>query len=153
MNVPALNYVSDQSPLFSADDFLDAIPYSIEYAFQPIVNIHTGVVYGFEALLRGQEGMGLSSIQNFFDHAWQLGVLHQADLALRQKALLAFSNIPAAQDKKLFFNLDGRCFESPDYSPEQTQIMMKELAFPASTLCLDVIVFATSGDNCNTVPR
>ncbi len=137
MNVPALNCISGQ-PLFSADSFLEAIPYSIEYAFQPIVNINTGAVYGFEALLRGHERMGLSSIQSFFDHAWQLGVLHQADLALRQKALLAFSNIPAAQDKKLFFNLDGRCFESPDYNPEQTMIMMRELDFAASTLCLEL---------------
>jgi len=121
-----------------ATGFLDAIPASIEYAFQPIVNIQTGMVYGFEALLRGQERMGLPSIQSFFDYAWQLGVLHQADLLLRQKALRNFSQIAPARDKMLFFNLDGRCFESPDYSPEQTRTLMKELQFPAGNLCLEL---------------
>jgi EAL domain-containing protein (putative c-di-GMP-specific phosphodiesterase class I) len=29
------------------------------YAFQPIVNIHSGVTYGFEALLRGWKNAGL----------------------------------------------------------------------------------------------
>ena len=138
MNITLLKDRVETATLFSADDFLEAIPASIEYAFQPIINIQTGAVYGYEALLRGYGRMSLPSIQSFFDHAWQLGVLHQADLALRQKALRTFSQIPGAQDKKLFFNLDGRCFESPDYSPEQTRALMKELAFPAGNLCLEL---------------
>jgi len=42
----------------------------IDYAFQPIVNIHSGVCYGYEALLRNYEAAGFSSILDFFDAAY-----------------------------------------------------------------------------------
>ncbi len=138
MNITLVENRPDPIASYKAEEFLEAISASINFAFQPIVNIQTGAVYGYEALLRGQERMGLPSIQSFFDQAWQMGILHQADLALRQKALRTFSRIPGARSKKLFFNLDGRCFESPDYSPEQTRALMKELAFPTSSLCLEL---------------
>ena len=37
----------------------------VDYAFQPIVNIHSGVCYGYEALLRNHAEAGFSSIVEF----------------------------------------------------------------------------------------
>jgi sensor c-di-GMP phosphodiesterase-like protein len=42
----------------------------LDYAFQPIVNIHTGVCIGHEALLRNFKDAGFSSIQEVFDDAY-----------------------------------------------------------------------------------
>ena len=58
----------------------------IDYAFQPIVNIHTGAVYGYEALIRNVEKAGFKSIFAFFDSAFENKVLHPLDLWLRQEA-------------------------------------------------------------------
>ena len=65
----------------------------IEYAFQPIVNIHTGVCYGCEALLRNWEDAGIRSISRFFDQAYADGVLYSVDLALREKAIEKFARL------------------------------------------------------------
>jgi len=54
----------------------------ITFAFQPIVNIHTGVCYGYEALLRNYQEAGFSSIGSLFDEAYKNGILHKVDLFL-----------------------------------------------------------------------
>ena len=58
------------------------------FEFQPIVNIRTGVTYGFEALLRDTDKIGYSSIADFFDSAYNESQLYQVDLMLREKRKL-----------------------------------------------------------------
>ena len=41
----------------------------VDHAFQPVVNIHTGNTFGFEALLRCHSAAGFSSIDQLFDTA------------------------------------------------------------------------------------
>ena len=125
-------------PELANHPFLDQLADHIQYAYQPIVNVHTGTVYGYEALLRGHREMGMAGIQDVFDEAFDLGILHQADLILRGLALTGFSRIPEARNRKLFYNLDGRCFESPDYQPEGTKTLLKELQVPSSAFCLEL---------------
>ncbi|MTI09012.1 GGDEF domain-containing protein [Curvivirga aplysinae] len=118
--------------------FLNGIKRQIKYAFQPIVDIHTGTTYGYEALLRGQDELGFGSIQDFFDHAWNKGILHQADVILRQKALHGFAGINGSENMRLFFNMDGRTFESPDYHPDSTATLLKTYNLPRDSLCLEM---------------
>lgn len=80
----------------------------IDYAFQPIVNIHTGVCLGYEALLRDYEKAGFHSIQDFFDSAFEEGMLAHVELLLRKKAVEKLSGINHYQRVRLFFNLDNR---------------------------------------------
>ena len=49
-----------------AGAFFAALHRSVTYAFQPIVNVHTGEAYGFEALLRGHRDLGFSDIPALF---------------------------------------------------------------------------------------
>ena len=78
----------------TASTFFDKIQ-RIDYAFQPIVNIHTGECYGYEALIRKSEEAGFSSIDAIFEEAFESGVLHEADLILREKAIAKFNINPA----------------------------------------------------------
>ncbi len=42
---------------------------TLDYAFQPIVNVHSGICIGVESLLRNVEKVGFSSIGELFDTA------------------------------------------------------------------------------------
>lgn len=86
----------------------------IDYAFQPIVNIHTGVCLGYEALLRDYEKAGFRSIQDFFDSAFEEGMLAHVELLLRKKAVEKLSGINHYQRVRLFFNLDNRALSLSD---------------------------------------
>ncbi len=110
----------------------------VSFAYQPIVNIHTGVCFGVEALLRCTEEAGFSSIQQFFDVAFAEGVLHQVDLALREKAIAGYCQISFAPNLKLFFNLDNRLMQDPSYLPGSTQAILERAHLHSSILCFEI---------------
>ncbi|MDF1747989.1 MAG: GGDEF domain-containing protein [Alphaproteobacteria bacterium] len=120
------------------DAFLAATSHAATFAFQPIVNIHTGRCIGFEALLRNINKLGYKSISSFFDHAWNLGVLHRLDILLRRIAISQFSNIDICQGTKLFFNIDGRCFDSLDSKPYESAALLKQYDIPPENFILEL---------------
>ncbi len=111
---------------------------TLDYAFQPIVNIHTGNAFGFEALLRCWEAVGFASIGEVFDRAYQDGVLHQVDLVLRRKAIIKFAEFKGHRHIKLFYNLDNRLFDSRDYSPGSTMSILKEYGYSHDDVCFEI---------------
>ena len=110
----------------------------VDFAFQPIVNIHTGVCYGYEALLRQYESAGFRSIQECFDQAFAQNVLHQVDLALRRKAIEKFSKLGWKMEVKLFYNLDNRILVSKDYRTGNTAKLLDEFCFAKDSLCFEI---------------
>lgn len=111
---------------------------TIDYALQPIVNIHTGVAFGYEALLRQVEQARFDSIAAFFDRADQDGVLPAVHEALFEKAFTKFSRLPWADQTKLFFNLDSRLFTNASF-PRGVNIHLPEgLPYPGDTVCLEI---------------
>lgn len=106
---------------------------NLYFAFQPIVNIHTGKAYGFEALLRGWQKIGFSSIQALFDAAYEDQVLFTFDMLLRKKAIAAFSGLEFSASVRLFYNIDNRILEMPNYSAGETRCLLNEFGLhPAS---------------------
>ncbi len=87
----------------------------LNYAFQPIVNIHTGVILGFEALLRGYDRAGFSSISDVFDTAYESGQLIELDNILKASAIRKLYSRPEFLSAKLFYNLDNRILFEPDF--------------------------------------
>ena len=79
-----------------------------EYAFQPIVNIHTGMVYGYEALIRKVDAAGFDSIDAFFDAAEQEGILGGLHHMLFKMAAAKFTQLPWHTEARLFFNSIGQ---------------------------------------------
>jgi diguanylate cyclase (GGDEF)-like protein len=110
----------------------------MDYAFQPIVNIHTGNAFGFEALLRCVEAAGFSSIDAVFDRAWKEGVLHQVDLYLRKKAILKFAGFKNGYHVKLFYNLDNRLFNSRDYAAGSTKDLLSRSGYSMDDICFEI---------------
>ncbi len=110
----------------------------LDYAFQPIVNIHTGICYGYEALLRNTEAAGFESIGAFFDCAFEAGVLHQVDLQLRTLAIDKLSTILEKNHSKLFFNLDNRLLGARDYRTGFTHDLLLEKNLSPECLCMEI---------------
>lgn len=110
----------------------------IDFAFQPIVNIHTGNAFGFEALLRRHSDAGFSSINDIFDQAYDQGKLHQIDLFLRKKALEKFNQFKGKSHIKLFYNLDNRIFDSQGYSTGNTIQMLEKYGYSLDDICFEI---------------
>jgi len=110
----------------------------LDCAFQALVNMHTGAVYGYEALIRNVEKAGFESIFSFFDSAFENNVLHALDLRLRQMAQKKFSQMEDYQFTKLFYNLDNRLFERESDSTAPSLDLGEDVNFPAANLCFEI---------------
>lgn len=84
---------------------------SVEFAFQPIVNIHTGSCYAFEALARGYEKIGFSSVDAMFRAAGSDEELFRIDTLLREAALKKFAKAKLSDRFHLFVNVDSRALD------------------------------------------
>ncbi len=111
--------------------------YGLEHAFQPIARFQDGSAYGFEALLRGWDSLGFSSIKEVFDQAYEDCVLYELDLALRAKAFRAFASADL-DNAKLFYNIDTRLLEMPDYRAGNTLRLAEEAGLPPSRIVLEL---------------
>ena len=110
----------------------------LDYAFQPIVNIHTGRCYGYEALLRHVETVGFETIGSFFDLAYMDDVLHFVDRQLRKKAIEKISPVLEENGAKLFFNLDSRLLTSTDYQTGFTRELCRSIGVSEDCFCMEV---------------
>lgn len=97
----------------------------LDVAFQPIVDIHTGETFGVEALLRGTDLLGYESIFAFFDSLYENGALYTFDICLREKVIEKFCTIPEYENLKLFYNIDNRLLEMPDFSKGNTSHILR----------------------------
>ena len=110
----------------------------VEYAMQPIVNINSGVCFGYEALLRNFEAAGYDYIPDFFDEAYEEGVLPLVDFELRKKAIEAFRELPWHQENNLFYNTDTRLWESLLKGMPSEQNFFRQLDFPVDSFCFEI---------------
>ncbi|MGE0087526.1 MAG: GGDEF domain-containing protein [Desulfococcaceae bacterium] len=110
----------------------------IDFAFQPIVNIHTGVCYGYEALMRNFEAAGFQSIDDLFDQAYHEHFLYPVEIVLREKAIEKFSRLEWKDHVRLFFNLDNRVLNTKDYQPGNTVKILEKYALSQDTVCFEI---------------
>ncbi|WP_417689854.1 EAL domain-containing protein [Roseibium sp.] len=108
------------------------------YAFQPIADFGTGVVYGYEALLRHHESLGFGTHAELFDAAWESGILPELEAALLAAALDAYSKLPTARGTKLFFNLDGRDLGAGEDRRVRLGDIVTSKGFSPTQVCLEL---------------
>ena len=89
-----------------ADEFYKILERKAIYpVFQPIVNLQTGRVSGYEALSRIDRSSTTLTISDLFVIAEQLGCVWKLEKLCRNKALKAAVEKP--ENVKLFLNVDG----------------------------------------------
>ncbi|MBK1724099.1 bifunctional diguanylate cyclase/phosphodiesterase [Thiocystis violacea] len=116
--------------------FIQGARSALRYALQPIVNIHTGGVLGYEALLRGVAEIGFQDVHNLFGHAWNLGFSAALDRTLRDLAIRSFAELPQASQYRLFFNLDPHLIEAED--PWHTLELLRQFGLRPENLCFEL---------------
>ena len=117
---------------------LEALDREITYAFQPIVNIHTGAAYGFEALLRGHEKLGFRSIAELINHSYDNADPLEVDLLLKRHAIERFATFGVAMGARLLFNVENRTLTRPGYAPEATLELLHRFGVPPSLFCAEI---------------
>ena len=110
----------------------------LDIAFQPIVSMHSGKLYGVEALLRGVTEIGFDSIAAFFDKAYSKNILYTVDLALREKAIKKFTTLKHNSSIKLFINLDNRLLEMPNFASGNTAKLLDKYDLNKEMLCFEI---------------
>lgn len=110
----------------------------LDIAFQPILNIHTGKLYGVEALLRNYQEVGYDTVYELFDNVYEDNLLYSFDLKLRKKAIKKFTKINGFEDIKLFYNLDNRVLEMPDFASGNTIKLLKHYGMDKNRVCFEI---------------
>lgn len=110
----------------------------LDHAFQPIVNVHTGLCYGYEALLRHPERAGFESIQDVFDTAYQEDVLPLVESVLWARAIAKFTALPHHRTVKLFCNADNRGALTHAEHRAATVELLTNLGLSSASLCLEI---------------
>ncbi len=81
--------------------------------FQPIVEVKTGKVFGYEVLMRINSGDRIIPASEFVDTAESMGVIHKLDLKILEKALIEVKHSNCTPF--LFFNLSPQVMIIPEF--------------------------------------
>ena len=111
---------------------------SLRFAFQPIVHIHSGDLFGVEALLLEVDQLGYGGPQELFGVLQEEGRGAQAELFLFQKALGEFARLPGVQNYKLFINLDPQNLGELQFLGDRLVPVLSGLDLNQDQLCFEL---------------
>ena len=109
-----------------------------DYAFQPIVSLNTGGVFGFEALLRGHDALGFASVLDLIDVVYAPALAMAADRILRQAVMERFARVRQSIKTRLFLNVDNRMLASGQFDAAELRRSMIDAGIDPSSLCVEL---------------
>jgi EAL domain-containing protein (putative c-di-GMP-specific phosphodiesterase class I) len=105
--------------------------------YEPIVDVHTRTVFGYEALARGPEGTELHSPVALFSEAEQHDLVYELDCLCRSSGLKGAIDFPAGT--KLFLNVLPTSIHDPNFAAdrliqtlEECRLSPKDVVFEIS---------------------
>ncbi|MET1256265.1 GGDEF domain-containing protein [Aliikangiella maris] len=109
---------------------------NITSVFQPIVNVRSKKILGFEALTRGPSDSPLHSPEQLFQAATRLGRLPELELLCREKSIDAF--IERQFDGLLFINISPMALLEPNYPKGETIRLVEETPLSPNQIVIEV---------------
>lgn len=110
----------------------------LDYAYQPIVNIFSGIVYGYEILIRNYEQAGFQSQRALLDAAVSDQILAYVDLEIRKRSVLKFLESGLYDGLRLFYRFDKRVISMPDYAHDSNREYSKSVDVLADLISLEL---------------
>ncbi|MFY7958892.1 MAG: EAL domain-containing protein [Elsteraceae bacterium] len=108
------------------------------YEFQPIVNVHSGVCYGVEALLRGVEEAGFPNLAAMFERAEAEGAAADLESLLIAKAIDRFVSLAPPPTTHLFCNMSASGLRADGDLAGGLSALCAARGLAASLLCLEI---------------
>ena len=126
------NFPADMQPIIGCGRCAVDLPFSFSFAFQPIVNVSTKSIFGYEALVRGGDGAPAWSVLNrvnddnryMFDQACRVTAIRLAS-KLNLQAVLSINFLPNA-------------VYEPDHCIRSTLQAADEENFPIENLMFEI---------------
>lgn len=110
---------------------------NIRSVYEPIVDVETRTVFGYEALARGPEGTELYSPMRLFAMASEQDLLFQLDCLCRKAGLHGARDLPGGA--KLFLNVRPTTIHDPNFRAEALERTLAQCQ-----LCPSDVVFEIS---------
>ncbi len=92
---------------------------SVHSVYEPIVEVESRTVFGYEALARGPQGSDLHSAARLFGAATEMDLLFQLDCLCRQSGLEGARDLP--EGTKLFLNVRPTTIHDPNFRGDALQ--------------------------------
>jgi diguanylate cyclase (GGDEF)-like protein/PAS domain S-box-containing protein len=113
----------------------------LEVHYQPVVDLSTGRIHGFEALARWPEGWPLVSPVEFIPIAEETGLIGPLGLLVLKTALATLSSWRSrglvAEDVRMSVNVSGRQLDEPHF-PEHVLGAIAAAGLPGSVVRLEI---------------
>jgi diguanylate cyclase (GGDEF)-like protein len=137
--VPALLSEQNAFPMrYAGDKLLTLAKLALDPAFQPLVEVNTGAVFGYESLMRGQEKMGFGSPLELLDQMAESGQLAALDQMMAGRALSKFASLPNLRSATLFLNLDVRLIAEGEVLLDALIRHLRMHSIPPSSICFEL---------------
>lgn len=109
---------------------------SVYPVFQPIIDLSTGHIHGYEALLRGPDGTSLHAPIPLFTAAAAVGRLYELENMARNKALEGFAQqqLPG----KLFLNMSPNCLLDPKFRTGETLKLLEKYQIDPQKIVIEI---------------
>ena len=123
---------------FANDQLLTLAKLVVENALQPIVEVGTGAVFGYESLMRGHDRIGFQSPLDLLDQAYESGELLALEQMVSSRALAKFATLPDCSAATLFLNLDVRLIRDGNALVDTLLDQLRKANIPPSSVCFEL---------------
>ncbi len=108
----------------------------VSMVYQPIVDMSSDEVYGYEALVRPHAGCGMSSPDDLFDTGKETSLTFDLDSLCRRQGLAGATEIPLGA--KLFLNCLPTAIHDPSFRGETLCAQLAEIGLRPEDLVLEI---------------
>ncbi|HEY9103357.1 GGDEF domain-containing protein [Chitinimonas sp.] len=105
--------------------------------FQPIVELASKRIIGFEGLIRGPSNSFLHSPLNLFESAERHGLLLQTERLARRVTIRRFAELDLGE-AKLFLNVSPESLVQPAFRPGETRALLAELGLTPEQVVIEL---------------
>jgi len=108
----------------------------LSVVYQPIVDLRSGEILGWESLARGPNGSNFHSPVVLFDFAEEAGFLFSLEKTCREQAIVHLGELPAG--RKLFLNIHPRALTDPNFSPGETLRLLQRFGLSPHDVVFEI---------------